>query len=82
MTRQMIGDDKHSNSLISRAKNKYKAWTGRTWSDVSIRKVHREVNGLKHTSAGIYWGRDVNETEAILAAKELLELLEAWNAQP
>lgn len=80
--RDHVGRERDPSSLISQAKREYNAWVGHGWSNVNVQKVHMEVNGLKHKSAGIYWGRDVNEVEATSAAKELLDLLVAWNSQP
>ena len=81
-SRHRVGDENDPGSLLSKAKKTYNGWRTHAWGNGSIKKVHKEVNGLKHTSAGIYWGRDVKETEAIWAVEELLELLEAWNSQP
>lgn len=67
--------------LLPRARKVYQSWTAQAWTDANIHKVHREVNNLKHQAAGIFEGRDVKESDAIQAAAELLNLLEAWNAQ-
>lgn len=80
-SRKCIGNDKDPKSLLSHAKKVYTGWTSRARDNGNIRRVHGEVNDLKHTSAGTFWGRNVSERVAILAAKELLELWEAWDSQ-
>jgi hypothetical protein len=47
------------------------------WANESVRKVHCEVNGLKHTSSGISSGRDVPFETAVRAVEEILEIIEA-----
>jgi len=79
--RKQVGWEDDQTSLIYTAKKIYKGWTGVEWDNENIRDVHKEVNELKHDAKGIYWGRDVDEAEAVQAIKELLNLLEAWNSQ-
>lgn len=80
--RNGVGREDDKTSLIYGAKQIYEGWTHHPWDNQNISKVHKGINGLKHDAKGIYWGRDVNETEAIQAIKELLNLLEAWTSQP
>jgi hypothetical protein len=47
------------------------------WANESVRRVHCEVNGLKHTSSGISSGRDVPFETAVRAVAEILEIIEA-----
>jgi len=47
------------------------------WANQSVRKVHCEVNGLKHGSSGISGGRGVEFGTAVEAIDELLNLIEA-----
>jgi hypothetical protein len=50
------------------------------WTDANLAKLHKEVNGLKHTPDGIYKGRDVKFDQAVKALDELLNLIEMWAA--
>lgn len=51
-----------------------------TWANAELSKVHSQVNELKHDPQGIYHGRTVTYAEALAAAGELLDLIEAWAA--
>jgi hypothetical protein len=55
----------------------YQKARGVPWANESVRKVHCEVNGLKHTSGGISSGRDVPFEIAVRAVEEILEIVEA-----
>lgn len=48
------------------------------WKHDHLTAVHNEVNLLKHERGGIYATRRVSFDDAVLAAQELLDLLEAW----
>jgi hypothetical protein len=50
------------------------------WDSTQLSKVHSQVNELKHDPHGIYHGRSVTYAEALTAACDLLDLLEAWAA--
>jgi len=50
------------------------------WASTELSKVHSQVNELKHDPQGIYHGRTVTYAEALAAAGELLDLIEAWAA--
>lgn len=43
-------------------------------------KVHSQVNELKHEPQGVYHGRLVTYEDALSAACDLLDLIEAWAA--
>lgn len=77
-SKECLGREEDPRSLIFRAKKAYKKWTGDEWNNESTKKIHNEVNDLKHSASGKYWGRDVDEPTAISSAKEILALLEAW----
>ena len=77
-SRAGVGDEKDENSLIFLAKKIYTTWTNDTWNNKNIAKIHQQVNGIKHETKGIFWGRDANTNQAINATNELLTLLEAW----
>jgi hypothetical protein len=47
------------------------------WENDHVRRLHKEVNDLKHTSDGIIEGRDVPFATATEALEELLNLIEA-----
>jgi hypothetical protein len=48
------------------------------WKHDHLTAVHNEVNLLKHERCGIYSTRRVLFDDAVAAAEELLNLLEAW----
>lgn len=48
-----------------------------SWTSAELSKVHDQVNELKHDPRGIYHGRAVTYAEALAAACELLDLIEA-----
>jgi len=50
------------------------------WDDAHLSKVHSQVNELKHDPHGIYHGRSVTYADALTAACDLLDLIEAWTA--
>jgi hypothetical protein len=69
--------DKNVGELRPIAEVLYKKARGIPWVNDSVRKVHCEVNGLKHGSSGISGGRDVQFDAAVRAVDEILELIEA-----
>jgi hypothetical protein len=50
------------------------------WRTDRLGKVHSQVNELKHEPDGVYHGRTVTYDEALGAAGDLLDLIEAWAA--
>ncbi len=48
------------------------------WDNTQLSKVHSQVNELKHDPRGVYHGRSVTYAEALAAACDLLDLIEAW----
>jgi len=50
------------------------------WNSIKLHKVHSQVNELKHEPQGIYRGRLVTYQDALTAACDLLDLIEAWTA--
>jgi hypothetical protein len=50
------------------------------WDNTQLSKVHSQVNELKHEPHGVYHGRTVTYDEALTAACDLLDLIEAWAA--
>jgi len=50
------------------------------WNSIRLYKIHNQVNELKHEPQGVYHGRLVSYDEALTAACDLLELVEAWTA--
>lgn len=50
------------------------------WDNTQLSKVHSQVNELKHDPQGVYHGRTVTYEEALTAACDLLDLIEAWAA--
>lgn len=50
------------------------------WDSTQLSKVHSQVNELKHDPHGIYHGGSVTYAEALTAASDLLDLIEAWAA--
>lgn len=50
------------------------------WASVKLDLVHSQVNDLKHTPRGIHDQRTVTYSDAVAAAGELLDLIEAWTA--
>jgi hypothetical protein len=50
------------------------------WNSIRLHKVHSQVNELKHDPQGVYRGRLVSYREALTAAGDLLDLIEAWTA--
>jgi hypothetical protein len=50
------------------------------WDSTQLSKVHSQVNELKHDPRGVYHGRSVTYAEALTAACDLLDLIEAWAA--
>lgn len=77
-SRDHVGRENDPNSLISKAKERYQAWKNSAWENTNIHEIHQQVNQLKHQAEGSYYGRTVNEDQAMSAARELLEFLEAW----
>lgn len=69
--------DKDVGTLLSELREKHKGWAG-NWTNTHIRKVHKEVNDLKHASKGKIDGRDVNLGRALGAIEELLTIWESW----
>ena len=56
----------------------FHGWRHQNWANENVKKLHKEVNELKHTADGVYEGRDVKYDEAARAVDELLNLIEAW----
>jgi hypothetical protein len=50
------------------------------WNSIRLHKVHSQVNELKHEPQGVYAGRLVSYADALSAACDLLDLIEAWAA--
>jgi len=50
------------------------------WNSIRLHKVHSQVNELKHEPQGVYHGRLVTYEDALTAACDLLDLIEAWAA--
>ena len=48
------------------------------WNSIRLYKVHNQVNELKHEPQGVYHGRLVSYDDAVTAACDLLDLIEAW----
>jgi hypothetical protein len=71
-------EDGNVNAFRPAAEKLYKNWRKCVWSSTNLKKLHREVNQLKHTTKGIYEGRNVQFDEAVQALDELLKLIEAW----
>jgi hypothetical protein len=75
----LSGRDKerlHIPDLLPIAEKLFKSAQSLNWSNTSVKKIHREVNDLKHTPAGIYEGRRVKFDEAVQALDEVLGLIE------
>jgi hypothetical protein len=63
--------------LEPEAKKRYEDVRHASWTNGNVRKVHWEVNGLKHDSSGISGGRGVEFEMAVEAIDEILNLIEA-----
>ncbi len=50
------------------------------WNSIRLYKIHNQVNDLKHEPRGIHHGRLVSYDDALTAACDLLDLIEAWMA--
>jgi hypothetical protein len=50
------------------------------WNSIRLHKVHSQVNELKHEPQGVHAGRLVRYADALSAACDLLDLIEAWAA--
>jgi hypothetical protein len=50
------------------------------WNSIRLYKIHNQVNELKHEPRGVYHGRLVSYDDALTAACDLLDLIEAWMA--
>ena len=50
------------------------------WTSIRLHKVHSQVNELKHEPQGVYRGRLVSYEDALNAACDLLDFIEAWAA--
>jgi hypothetical protein len=66
------------NPLLKKLDPLYRGWTGKSWSNSNIDRLHHEVNDLKHTPQGLFGGRNVAYAVAVEAVDELLQLFEAW----
>ena len=79
MLKVVTGGNGYVPTLLPKASKQYPSWTS---SELS--KVHDQVNDLNHDlnhdPRGIYHGRTVTYAEALSAACELLEVIEAWVA--
>src|ERR1700733_14402729 len=51
-----------------------------SWNSIRLYKIHNQVNELKHEPRGVYHGRLVSYDDALTAACDLLDLIEAWMA--
>jgi hypothetical protein len=69
-------------ALRPRVQQLYRQWRSSDWSSVGADAICTEVNTLKHTSKGVYFGRTATFEEATIAVAELLDLVEAWNGRP
>jgi len=49
-----------------------------SWTSIFLYKVHTQVNELKHDPQGVRHGRLVSYADALAAACDLLDLIEAW----
>jgi hypothetical protein len=68
---------KYVDELEPDAKKRYEDVRHAPWANKSVRKVHCEVNGLKHGSSGISGGRGVEFETAVEGIDEILNLIEA-----
>jgi hypothetical protein len=50
------------------------------WNSIRLYKIYNQVNELKHDPRGVYHGRLVSYDDALTAACDLLDLIEAWMA--
>ena len=75
MLKVITGGNGYVPALLPRARTRYP-----NWASTELSKVHSQVNELKHDPQGIYHGRTVTYAEALAAARELLDLIEAWAA--
>ena len=48
------------------------------WNSIFLYKVHTQVNELKHDPQGVHHGRLVSYSDALNAACDLLDFIEAW----
>jgi len=67
---------KYLDELEPDAKKRYEDVRHAPWANKNVRKVHCEVNGLKHGSSGISGGRGVEFETAVEAIDEILNLIE------
>jgi hypothetical protein len=74
----LTGAGDYVNPLLTKLDPIYRGWTGQSWSNTNIDRLHHEVNDLKHSPQGLYGGRNVAYAVAVAAVDELLQLLEAW----
>lgn len=58
------------------AEGRFKQGASKDWQNEHVREVHKEVNDLKHTSEGIFAGRDVAFDTEVKAVDEILSLVE------
>ena len=75
MLKVVTGGNGYVPTLLPKARKQHPSWTS-----TELSKVHDQVNELKHDPRGIYHGRTVTYAEALAAACELLDLIEAWVA--
>jgi hypothetical protein len=77
----LTGNEQTKNVYVDQlepdAMNRYRDARNARWANKSVRKVHSEVNDLKHDSSGIMDGRNVVFVTAIEAVGEILDLIEA-----
>jgi hypothetical protein len=71
------GGEKNVGELRPVAEELYKQARGVPWVNERVRKVHCEVNGLKHGSSGVSGGRGVEFETSVEATNEILDLIEA-----
>ncbi len=70
----------HVGDLRDKVAAKYKYWTSADWSSRRISELHKEVNTLKHSAAGIYVTRSIRQNDAAAGLREMLDIFEAWVA--
>ena len=65
------GPNVYVGPLLQKLQPIYMGWTGHSWSNANVHRLHGEVNDLKHTPQGLFGGRNVKYSEAIGAAAEV-----------
>jgi hypothetical protein len=75
MLKVITGANGYVPALLPTARTRYP-----NWDSTQLSKVHSQVNELKHNPQGVYHGRTVTYEEALTAACDLLDFIEAWAA--